>query len=332
VAPQAPSYAEITSALSEAFKQQKATAALLQARNRELTEAHEQQTATAEILRVISSSPTELQPVFDAIVTSAVRLCDGLFSALFQFDGELIHQVAHHNFTPEALEAQHRVFPAPPGRGSGAARAILDRAVVHIRDVELDPEYRHQAVARAIGWRSGLFVPMLRGGAPIGAIMVTRVEPGPFSDSETNLLKTFAAHAVIAIENVRLFNESKEALEQQTATSEILRVIASSPTDLQPVMDAVAENAARVCGANDALILRVEGDALRVIVHYGSVPTSRRIGERIPLTRGTMYGRTVVERQAMHRDDDGSPWGGAPPLNSRSNCLVLVDRFRDAKG
>ena len=109
--PPAPSYAELTSALTEAL---------------------EQQTATAEILRVISRSQAEVQPVFDAIVTSAVSLCDGLFSALFQFDGELIRQVAHHNFTPEALEAQHRVYPARPGRGLGAARAILDRAVVHI--------------------------------------------------------------------------------------------------------------------------------------------------------------------------------------------------------
>src|SRR5262249_3518747 len=158
----------------------------LQEKNRALTEAHaqvseslEQQTATSEILRVISSSPTDVQPVFDAIVTSAVKLCDGLFSALFQFDGELIHQVAHHNFTPEPLGAHRRLSPPRPDRGLGAARAILDRAVVHIPDVELDPEYRAQAVARAIGWRSGLFVPMLREGAPIGVIMVARAERGP---------------------------------------------------------------------------------------------------------------------------------------------------------
>ena len=191
----------------------------LEARNGELAESLEQQTATSEILRVISRSQAEVQPVFDAIVTSAVRLCDGLFSALFQFDGELIHQVAHHNFTPEALEAQHRVFPARPGRGLGAARAILDRAVVHIPDVELDPEYRAQAVARAIGWRSGLFVPMLREGTPIGAIMVTRVESGPFSDSDINLLKTFADQAVIAIENVRLFHEIVDKGQQLEAAS-----------------------------------------------------------------------------------------------------------------
>src|SRR6266545_7914528 len=115
---------------------------------KKLSEALEQQTATAEILRVISSSPTDVQPVFDTIVSSAVRLCDGLFSALFQFDGELIHQVAQHNFAPEALEEAQRTFPMPPTRGLGAGRAILERAMVHIPDVEVDPEYQFHRLTR----------------------------------------------------------------------------------------------------------------------------------------------------------------------------------------
>ena len=154
----------------------------LEGRNRDLT-------ATSEILRVISSSPTDVQPVFDTIVRSAVRLCDGLFSALFQFDGELIHHGAQHNFDPKTLD---EVLPTRPSRAFMPGRAILERAVVHMPDIELDPEFRYQSVSRAIGFRSGLWVPMLREGNPIGVISVTRAEPGPFSDSEIELLKTFA--------------------------------------------------------------------------------------------------------------------------------------------
>src|SRR5262249_46651984 len=201
----------------------------LQASNRDLTESLEQQTATAEILRVISRSQTDVQPVFDTIVRSAVRLCDGLFSALFRFDGELIHHAAQHNYTPEALEAVNRAYPMRLSRALGAGRAILERAVVQIPDVELDPEHQHQALSRVIGFRSGLFVPMLRESAPIGVIMVARAEPGPFSDDEIELLKTFADQAVIAVENVRLFTELQASNRDLTATSEILAVISSSP-------------------------------------------------------------------------------------------------------
>src|SRR5882724_649586 len=212
----------------------------LEGRNRDLT-------ATSEILRVISSSPTDAQPVFDTIVRSAVKLCDGLFSALHRFDGELLHLVAHHNYSPEALEEVRRLYPARPSRGQGFGRTILDRAVVHIPDAEVDPEYQAQALSRAIGFRSGLFVPMLREGAPIGAIMVARAAPGPFSDNEIELLKTFADQAVIAVENVRLFKELEGRNRDLTATSEILRVISSSPTDVQPVFDTIVRSAVRLC-------------------------------------------------------------------------------------
>ncbi len=279
----------------------------LEARNRDLT-------ATSDILQVISSSPTDVQPVFDTIVRSAVTLCAGLYSGLLQFDGELLHHVAHHNFTPEALEELHRIFPARPMRAFLSGRAIIERAVVHIPDVELDPEWQHQTLSRAIGFRSGLFVPMLREGAPMGVIVVTRAGPGPFSDNEIELLKTFADQAVIAIENVRLFTELQqknealtrahaqvsEALDQQTATSEILRVISHSPTDVQPVLDAVAESAARLCGAVDAIIQRVDGDMIYRVAHFGAITS---VSDVRPVTWATPSGRAIMERRTIHVDD-----------------------------
>ena len=285
----------------------------LQEKNQALTEAHaqvsealEQQTATAEILRVISSSQTDVQPVFDTIVRSAVRLCDGVFSALFRFDGDVIHHAAQHNYTLEALEEMHRVFPARPTRALFSGRAILERAVVHIPDVEVDPEHQHQALRRAIGWRSGLFVPMLREGAPIGVIEVARAEPGPFSDNEIELLKTFADQAVIAIENVRLFKELQtknaaltEALEQQTATGEILRVISQSPTDAQPVFEAIAESAALLCEAPDVSIFVREADHLRVAARHGPIPSDTAL----PLSRESGVGWAVLTGQTIHIAD-----------------------------
>ena len=280
---------------------------------RELGEGHRREAATAEVLRVISRSKTDVQPVFDTIVSSAVRLCDGLFSALFQFDGELIHQVAHHNFTAQALEAQRRVYPTRPSRGLGAARAILESAVVHIPDVELDPEFQHQSVARTIGFRSGLFVPMLREGAPIGVIMVARAAAGAFSDNEIELLKTFADQAVIAIENTRLFEaeqtrtkELAEALEQQTATSEVLGVISSSPGELEPVFQAMLANATRICEAKFGAMYLFEGDAFRAVALHGGPPSFVEARRRNPVLRpipGTGLGRVAATKQTVQIAD-----------------------------
>jgi signal transduction histidine kinase len=240
----------------------------LQEKNRALTEAHgqvsealDQQTATSEILRAIAHAQTDVQPVFDTIVQSAVRLCDGLFSALFQFDGELIHHVAQHNFTPEALEEMHRIFPTRPTRALLPGRAILDRSVVHIPDVlELDPEFRVQAVARTLGMRSGVWVPMLREGTPIGVITVTRAEPGPFSGSEIGLLKTFADQAVIAIENVRLFKELQERTGELTRSVGELRALGevgqaiSSTLDLRAVLSTIVVRATQLSGTDAGVI------------------------------------------------------------------------------
>jgi signal transduction histidine kinase/putative methionine-R-sulfoxide reductase with GAF domain len=279
---------------------------------RELAEGHRREAATAEVLRVIRSSPTKLQPVFDTIVRSSVTLCDGLFSALFEFDGELIHQVAHHNFTPEALAAQNRIYPARPTKGLGAARAILERSVVHIPDAETDLEFQHHGVARTIGFRSGLFVPMLRESVPVGVIMVARAEPGPFSDNEIELLKTFADQAVIAIENTRLFEEVQartrelsEALEQQAATSEVLEVISASPDDLKPVFQTMLENAVRICDASFGVLFRFRNDGVEAAAMLGVPPAFAAFWQRGPQRPGprTALGRVEATRRTVHIAD-----------------------------
>jgi GAF domain-containing protein len=266
---------------------------------RALSEALEQQTATAEILRVISRSPNDVQPVFDSIAASALRLCDAKLCTTFTFDGELIHLVASHHVTEEGAAAYRDAYPSRPGRASGTHRAILTRTIVHIPDIREDPEYELRALARANDYGCVLAVPMLRDGHPVGAITVGREAARPFPSEQIALLRTFAQQAVIAIENVRLFNETKEALERQTATSEILRVISSSPTDTQPVFDTIAANAAQLCAARDAQVLRVEGDVLRLVSAYGSpsMPPVRSI------SRGHAVGRAVIDRLTIHVRD-----------------------------
>jgi GAF domain-containing protein len=240
----------------------------LEARNRDLTESLEQQTATAEILRVISSSPTDLEPVFDTIIRSAVRLCEGLYGSAVRFDGEMMHLAAGYNYTPEVRQALEEAFPMRPDRRMMAGRAILGRTVIQVEDALEDPEYA-QDVARAGGFRSMLAVPMMREGNPIGAIVVNRGQPGSFSVSQIELLKTFADQAVIAVENVRLFTELQTsnrelttALDQQTATSNILRVISESQTDVQPVFDAIVDSAVRLLRGNASTLSRIEGDQI----------------------------------------------------------------------
>jgi signal transduction histidine kinase len=192
-------------------------------RTRELSEALEQQTATSEVLRVISSSPTDVQPVFDAIAQSAVRLCEGMFGIVYRFEGELLHIAAHANFTPEGLEVFGRIFPKPVAHGSDlVSLAILDRAVIHVHDIETDPRVSSMSLelGRAFGYRTLLIVPLFREERPVGGIAVSRREAKPFSDKQIELLKTFADQAVIAIENVRMFHELQEKTQQLEVESQ----------------------------------------------------------------------------------------------------------------
>ncbi|MCG6952157.1 MAG: GAF domain-containing protein, partial [Betaproteobacteria bacterium] len=237
----------------------------------ETKEALERQTATSEILKVISSSPTDVQPVFDTIVKNAVELSDALFSAVYRYDGDQLHLVAHHNYTPEVLELENRVYPMRPDRGQAVGRAILDRRLVHITDALTDADYQHD-IATTGGWRSMVAVPMFREGTPVGVIWVARAQIGPFSNHQIALLQTFADQAVIAIENVRLFNETREALERQTATAEVLSAISASPTDTQPVFDIIAERAVTLCGAQDSAVMRYDGKLVHLAADYNLAP------------------------------------------------------------
>ena len=239
----------------------------LDRRTHELNESREQQAATAEILKVLSRSTFDLQTVFDTIVVNAVRLCHAHMGAVHRFDGRLIHIIAHHNFPPEAVEVLQRMYPRAPQPDQASGRAILTREVAQIEDMLADRQYTRE-VTVAGQWGSILAVPMLRDGAPIGAIVITRNEVGRFDERHIGLLKTFADQAVIAIENARLFNETKEALEQQTATSEVLKAISSSPGELEPVFNAMLENATRICEATFGTLHLCDGPIFRAVAAH----------------------------------------------------------------
>ena len=234
----------------------------------ETREALERQTATAEILRIISGSPTDVQPTFHAIATNAKILSGAEAGAVFRFDGSLIDFAAHYGYSPDVLEAIQHDFPIPPGHHSTTARAILTREVAHIPDAAVDPEYAMPAILQT-GVHTMLSVPILQDGNPVGAITVTRREVAPFSQSQIDLLKTFADQAVIAVENVRLFNETREALEQQTATAEVLQVINSSPGNLAPVFQAIVDKAHTLCGAAHGSLQLWDGKIFRGVAMRG---------------------------------------------------------------
>ena len=268
----------------------------LQERNRDLTEALEQQTATSEILRVIASSPTDIQPVLDVMAQNAARLCEADDAQILRLDGDILRRAASFGSTPRL-----RGDSSPHKRNRRWSRAVMDRQTVHVHDIRAAEDQGFRILGFGFGQsRTLLAVPLLREGISIGTILIRRFQVRPFLDSQIALLKTFADQAVIAIENVRLFQELKESLEQQTATSEILGVIASSPTDIQPVLDVVAENAARLCEANNAVIMRVFGDRFQRAAYWGDVPEGS--GSH-PLSRGVPIGRAILDRQTIHVDD-----------------------------
>jgi GAF domain-containing protein/DNA-binding response OmpR family regulator len=228
----------------------------------ETKEALERQTATADILRVISASPTDVQPVFEAISERARVLCNAVVSGVTRLDQDTVHLAAYHGVSPEADQAMRSVFPVPADGTTITARAIRDRAPVQIADVLADPQYAAKDAARLAGYRSNLAVPLLRDGQVIGSIAVCRAEVGTFPDKQVRLLQTFADQAVIAIENVRLFNETREALERQTATAEVLQVIGSSVADTAPVFDKILDSCQHLFATEQLGIFQVREDGM----------------------------------------------------------------------
>ncbi len=285
----------------------------LQARNRAITEALEQQTATSEILRVISASPRDVQPVFDAIASAALKLCAAGVAMVARYDGKLVELAAIANLAPGGEAALREIFPRPPSMETTSCRAVLTGKVEMIADVLDDPHYKVSDQATRAGFRSTLAVPLMRGDQPIGCITVGRPAPGRFGDDEIGLLQTFADQAVIAIRNVQLFSELEarnrdisEALEQQTATSDILRVISGSPTDVQPVFDIIGERAEKLCDAEFSVVSTFDGEAIRLEALHGMVPAGREaLTNMFPMspTAETVTARTVRTREIVHVAD-----------------------------
>ena len=268
----------------------------------EQREALEQQTATAGILHVISQSPTDIAPVMVAVAKAAVRFCGAEDAHVFLRDGGEMVSSAH-----EGPLSSHPLGYRDALDASNTARAdtILEARVTHLPDtLAPDAEAAYRSIRENSiqhGFRAQLNAPMLKDGRAIGCICLRRRDPGAFTPRQITLLETFAAQAVIAIENVRLFSELREALEQQTATSEILRVISGSPTDVSPVLDAVAKAALRFCGAEDSVVQLREGDQWLIVGHEG--PMIAEIGSRQPLDRQTAPGRAMLDCRTAHFPD-----------------------------
>ena len=279
----------------------------LQERNAELREALEHQTATSEVLGIISRSPTDVQPVLDAIVESAARVC-GIDDVVLRLrEGTMLLPRAHFGSIP--------IGRVEVSIDEPQYRWVREHGTLHIPDTGAQNDF---PTAGAIsGSRTGLRVPLHQKGELIGTLGARRMEVRPFTPVQIKLLETFADQAVIAVENVRLFQELKESLEQQTATSEILGGIASSPTDIQPVLDVVAQNAARLCGATDAQIFRVNGNVLRLAASHGSIPVLQPDQDR-PIVRDSPSGRAVIDREVIHIHDMTTPEAQADFPSSRA--------------
>jgi two-component system NtrC family sensor kinase len=284
----------------------------LRRRTTDLTESLEQQTVTSEVLKVISRSAFDLQPVFDTIAENGVRLCEAERAFIFRFDGKFLRLAATCNVGPEARDFVNR-NPITPGRHSITGRAAFERRTVHVADVQADPDATYGHAMRDLElFRTVLAVPMLKGDEMVGSILIYRLEVKPFTDKQVALMETFAAQAVIAIENTRLLNELRqrtddltESLEQQTATSQVLNVINTSPTDTQPVFDTIVQSAVRLCGAQFGVMHRFDGDRLHVVAHDVTPEVLEVLKRTYPMrpVRSQASGRAILDRTVVEIRD-----------------------------
>jgi GAF domain-containing protein len=274
----------------------------------ELRESLQQQTATSEVLGVISSSPGELEPVFQAMLANATRICEASYGAMWLGEGEALRNVAFHGAMPAAFTEQWRTATIPLDQDLPATRAVRSRKPVQVADLREDPAYRagHPLTTGSVniaGMRALIVVPMLKEEKFVGAIAIYRKETRPFSERQIELVQNFAHQAVIAIENTRLLNELRESLQQQTAISDILRVISSSPSDVMPVFQSVAEHAARICEAQFVDIVIVEDGMMRIGAAIGEIGGLLRNREAVTLDRTTVMGRSICDKEPVHVTD-----------------------------